>query len=143
MKRLTLLAIILILLLPVGNPPPLQASLETPIFDVVRPTVLAFFRPASHMNDTGSSANDTLSDFQVYLNKAKYPLQRSGIDVQEIYARSFKVRIGTTITTYQTRKIGIGYYMVSPGKKPRIEYGLLNDTDLISVADEYFGVNAK
>jgi len=142
MQRFTLLAAILILLSPVTNPP-LQASLETPVFDVVRPTILAFFKPSSHMNDTGSSANDALSDFQVYLNKAKYPLQRSGIDVQEVYARSFKVRVGTTVTTYQTKKSGIGYYLISPGKKARIEYGLTNDTDLIRIADEYFGVNAK
>lgn len=142
MRKLSLLAAILILLSPVGNPS-LQASIETPVFDVVRPTILAFFTPSSHMNDPGTGANDTLSDFQVYLNKAKDTLQRSGIDIQEVYARSFKVRVGATTTTYQTKKAGVGYYLVFPGRKPRIEYGLMSDTDLIRVADEYFGVNAK
>jgi len=142
MRKLNLLAAILILLSPVANPP-LQASIETPVFDVVQPTILAFFKPSAHINEAGSGANDALSDFQVYLKQAKDPLQRSGIGIQEVYARSFKVRVGTTITTYQTKKIGIGYYMLSPGKKPRIEYGLMSDADLIRVADEYFGVRAK
>jgi len=142
MRRLYLLAAILILLLPVRSPA-LRGSIETPEFDISRPTILAFFKPTSHMNETGSSANDALSDFQSYLSKANEPLGRAGIDIHEVYARSFKVNIGTTTTVFKTGKIGIGYYMITPGKKPRVEYGLMSDADLIRVASEYFEVTIK
>lgn len=33
----------------------------------------------------------------------------------------------------------VGYYLISPGKKPRIEYGVMTDTDLLQVAKDYFG----
>src|SRR5579862_977706 len=142
MRRLYLLIASVILLAPVCSPA-LRTSLETPRFEITRPTLLAFFRPASHMNDTGTGANDALSDFQIYLNRAGVPLGKAGIDIHEVYARSFQVQDGMKLTTFQTKKIGIGYYLVSPGKKPRIEYGLMSDADLIRVASEYFDMTIK
>jgi hypothetical protein len=142
MRRLCLLAAIVILLLPADSLS-LRASVETPLFDIHQPTVLAFFRPTSHADEPGTGANDSLSDFQVYLRQASAPLGKAGIEVHDVYARSFKVRDGMTTTTFQTKKSGIGYYLVSPGKKPRVEYGLMNDSDLIRVASEYFEMTIK
>jgi hypothetical protein len=142
MRRLWLLAASVILLTPLCSPA-LRTSLETPKFDITQPTILAFFRPSSHMEVPGTGANDALSDFQTYLKRAGVPLGKAGIDVHEIYARSFQVGDSGKTTTFQTRKIGIGYYFVSPGKKPRVEYGLMSDADLIRVAGEYFGVTIK
>jgi hypothetical protein len=142
MRRLCLLATSFILLLPAGSLS-LRASIETPLFDIHQPTVLAFFRPTSHADESGSRANDTLSDFQVYLRKASAPLGQAGIEVHDVYARSFQVRERMKTTTFQTKKIGIGYYLVSPGKKPRVEYGLMSDSDLIRVASEYFDMRIK
>ena len=120
-----------------------RESHETPTFDIDRPTILAFFRPSSHMNETGSSANDSLSDFQAYLRKADVPLQSAGIDVHQVFARSFRIRVDGRTTTFQTKKAGVGYYLVAPVKKPRIEYGVMTDVDLVRVAGEYFGLPAK
>src|ERR1700752_1968379 len=137
MRRLCLLAAIVILLLPADSLS-LRTSIETPLFDIHQPTVLAFFRPTSHADEPGTGPNDSLSDFQVYLRQASAPLGKAGIEVHDVYARSFKVRDGMKTTTFQTKKIGIGYYLVSPGKKPRVEYGLMSDSDLVRVASEYF-----
>lgn len=142
MRRLCLLAASVILLLPIDSPS-LRASVETPLFDIHQPTVLAFFRPTSHANESGTGANDALSDFQVYLRQASAPLGKAGIEVHDVYAHSFKVRDGMTTTTFQTKKSGIGYYLVSPGKKPRVEYGLMSDSDLIRVASEYFDMRIQ
>lgn len=142
MRRLYLLAAIAVLLFPADSLP-LRTSTETPVFDIHKPTLLAFFRPAPHEEEQGTRANDALSDFQVYLRQASAPLGRAGIEVHDIYARSFKVRDGMKTTTFQTKKIGIGYYLISPGSKPRVEYGLMNDSDLIRVASEYFNVRIK
>jgi hypothetical protein len=120
-----------------------RESHETPVFDIDKPTILAFFRPSGGINKVESNANDSLSDFQAYLRKANGPLQNAGIEIHEVYARSFRIRIGPTITTYQTKKAGVGYYLVAPGKKPRIEYGVMTDADLIGVAGEYFGLKGK
>ncbi len=142
MRRLCLLAASVILLLPTDSLS-LRASVETPLFDIHQPTVLAFFRPTSHADESGSKANDALSDFQVYLRQASVPLGKAGIEVHDVYARSFQVRDGMKTTTFQTKKIGIGYYLVSPGKKPRVEYGLMSDSDLVRVASEYFDMTIK
>jgi hypothetical protein len=32
---------------------------------------------------------------------------------------------------------------VAPGKKPRVEYGVMADADLLQVANEYFGLAPK
>jgi hypothetical protein len=107
MRRLCLLAASVILLLPADSLS-LRASVETPLFDIHQPTVLAFFRPTSHADASGSRANDTLSDFQVYLRKASAPLGQAGIEVHDVYARSFQVRDGVKTTTFQTKKIASG-----------------------------------
>ncbi len=142
MRHFYLLVASAILLAPVCSPA-LRVSLETPRFQITRPTILAFFRPSSHMNDPDTSANDALSDFQIYLSRAGVPLGRAGIEIHQVYARSFQVQDGTTLTSFQTKKIGIGYYLISPGRKPRVEYGLLSDADLVRVAGEYFQMTIK
>lgn len=78
MRRLCLLAASVLLLLPADSLS-LRASVETPLFDIHQPTVLAFFRPTSHADESGSKANDALSDFQVYLRQATVPLGKAGM----------------------------------------------------------------
>ena len=102
MRRLCLLAASVILLLPTDTLS-LRASLETPLFDIHKPTLLAFFRPTSHADESGTKANDALSDFQVYLRQASAPLGKAGIEVHDVYTRSFKVRDGMTTTTFTSR----------------------------------------
>jgi hypothetical protein len=138
-----MLAVIAILLLPLWSPP-LQASHnDKSVIDVDRPSIVAFFVPPKHKNQDDVHANDSLSDFQLYLKQAKDPLAKAGIDIYEVYARSFRISTGGKVTTFQTKKAGVGYYLVAPGNKPRVEYGVMTDADLIKVAGEYFGVKVK
>jgi hypothetical protein len=137
-----MLAAILIILSPLASPP-LQASHDKSAIEVVRPSIVAFFVPPRHTNQDDVHANDSLSDFQLYLKRAKDPLERAGIDIYEVYARSFRISTGATTTTFQTKKAGVGYYLVAPGNKPRVEYGVMTDADLIKVATEYFRVTVK
>jgi len=53
------------------------------------------------------------------------------------------VRVGNKVTTFRPVKVDVGYYLVAPGKKPRIEYGAMTDADLLKVANEYFGLPGK
>jgi hypothetical protein len=116
MRRLKVLWAIALSLIVVGTSSG-KVSHDTPVFDVDRPMILAFFRPSSDINKPGTSANDSLSDFQAYLKRANDPLQKAGIDVHEVYARSFQVRDGGKTTTFQTKKMNIGYYLVAPARK--------------------------
>jgi hypothetical protein len=52
------------------------------------------------------------------------------------------LHVGKRLITFRPAK-GVGYYLVEPGKKPRIEYGVMTDADLLRVANEYFGISAK
>jgi hypothetical protein len=43
------------------------------------------------------------------------------------------------VTAFRPLKGNVGYHFVVPGRKPRIEYGVMTDADLLQVANEYFG----
>lgn len=112
---------------------------ERLIIDVKGPTVIAFFR---HVTDEelekDPDTNEALSDFQLYAAQAREPMKRAGIDFQVISARSFRIRLGKTITNFQADKADVGYYFIAPDRKPRVEYGVMTDSDLMQVAKEYF-----
>ncbi len=139
MKRLGTLCGLLIVLALLT---PLYSAEKPAIVDVKGPTIIAFFSPVV---DTDLKADaDTraaLDDFRFFLGQARRPLKNRRLELREIYARSFTIRIAGAETKFEPTK-DVGYYLVAPGKKPRVEYGIMCDADLLQVADEYFG-NAK
>ena len=105
------------------------------------PTIIAFFPPGSKSDlEKDPDLNETLADFQVYANRVREPLKKSGIGFRELYTRSFQTRLGKKVTTFRPLKDEVGYYLVAPGKKPRIERGVLTDQDLLDIARDYFGL---
>jgi hypothetical protein len=111
-----------------------------PTFDVRRPTILAFFPPMSDADMAKNpDMNEALSDFQLYASQSKEPLAKIGVDFQQVYARSFRVRVGASTTTFRPTKAEVGYYFIAPGKKPLVKYGVMTDTDLSDLARRYFG----
>lgn len=87
--------------------------------------------------------NEALADFSIYAKEARDRLMGAGIEFHELYAHSFRLRVGKRLTTFRPTKTEVGYYLVSPGKKPRIEYGVMTHLDLIETANEYFGIYIK
>jgi hypothetical protein len=77
---------------------------------------------------------------QVYAARVREPLRRAGIDFHEVYAGSFRVRIGNKVVTFRPGEVKVGYYFVAPGKKPRVQYGVDTDDDILRIAGEYFGI---
>jgi hypothetical protein len=107
------------------------------------PTVVAFFDPVTQEElEKDPDTNEALADFEVYAKKVRNPLREAGIEFHELSAHSFRLRLGKRLITFRPAK-GVGYYLVEPGKKPRIEYGVMTDADLLKVANEYFGISAK
>ena len=126
------------------QPSPILAAEKQPIVVVQGPTVVAFFPPTSDAElEKDADANEALDDFQFYASRVRGPLKTAGIHFHELYTHSFLVRIGKVSTTFRPAKVKVGYYFVVPGKKPRIEYGVMTDADLLQVANEYFGLRAK
>jgi hypothetical protein len=124
--------------------PAQSPAANVPLIVVRRPTVVAFFAPVSQAGlKNDSDANEALADFQFYAIKAQDILEAKGIDFQEVYARSFLVQRGGKSTTFRSGKITVGYYLVSPDKEPRVEYGVMTDVDLLQVANDYFGLPAE
>jgi hypothetical protein len=115
-----------------------------PVFDVHKPTIVAFF---PHVTDaemeSNPDTNEVLGDFQLYAGAASKPLREAGIDFQSADTRSFTIRSGSKVRTFHTGKIGIGYYFIAPGKKPHVEYGVMVDADILDVASKYFGIAIK
>ena len=70
------------------------------------------------------------------------PLAKMGVGYREIQASDFVVKVGNATTNFRPVK-GVGYYFVAPGKKPRVEYGVLTDSDLLHAARNYFALNEK
>jgi len=122
----------------------LTAAQTSLTYNVKSPTILAFFTPASHSEpkETGTDEAEALADFEVYGQRVLKPLAEMGVDYKEVRASGFVVRIGNATTNFRPTE-GVGYYFVAPGKKPRIEYGVMTDDDLLQVAQNYFGVKEK
>lgn len=121
-----------------ANPP------NQPVFVVRQPTILAFFPPVTSKElDQDPDTNEALSDFQLYANQVRGPLSKLGVDFQQVYARSFRVINAGRTTTFHPAGTKVGYYFVAPGRKPRIEYGVETDLDILQVAKDHFGITAK
>lgn len=122
---------------------PLHSAKRILPIDVVRPTIVAFFPPVTEAELSKDWDTEALADFQVYAERVRKPLKQRHIDFHEVYAHSFAIRRGKTATTFKPLKVNVGYYFVAPGKKPRVEYGVTTDDDLLQIADEYFGTKKK
>jgi len=119
----------------------LLAAPKQPKIVVHGPTIIAFFSPVTQaeLDHNTGGANEALSDFQFYAAQVREPFSKSAIAFHEIYARSFRVTLGSHTIIFRPEKVEVGYYLVAPGKEPRVEYGVMTDTDLLGVAREYFG----
>jgi hypothetical protein len=141
MKRITFL---LTCVTVVAAMIPLQSAQKSPTFEVHRPTILAFFPPVTEAElSKDPDTNTALDDFQFYAGKVREPLEARGIEFRQVYAHSFIIRTGKAVTTFKPTKVEVGYYLVAPRRKPRIEYGVMTDADLLQLADEYFGTAKK
>jgi hypothetical protein len=112
---------------------------DRPAVNVSGPTMIAFFAPIKHP-ETDAEGNQALAEFKKYAAQVREPLQRAGIDFQEMYAESFDLRINGKLTTFSSGHMKIGYYFVAPDKNPRIEYGIAPPAQLLQVAREYFNL---
>ncbi|HEY5028540.1 MAG TPA: hypothetical protein VIK39_09050 [Candidatus Angelobacter sp.] len=120
------------------------AAEKKPLVVVHGPTVVAFFEPVTRAKlEKDPDTNEALADFELYARKAREPLRKAGIEFHELYAHSFRLRVGNRLITFKPVKVDVGYYLITPGKLPRIEYGVMTDIDLLQVANEYFGIPSK
>jgi hypothetical protein len=110
-------------------------------FAVRGPTIIAFFPPVTQKElESDPDTNETLADFRYYAANARSRFMKAGIDFHEAYALSFRLRLGARVITFRSGKVQVGYYFITPNKKPRIYYGVMTDNDLSAMADSYFGV---
>jgi hypothetical protein len=143
MKRL-MSAIACIALCGLTGPSAPGAAEKPPVVVVRGPTVVAFFEPVSQAKlEKDPDTNEALADFQWYATSVRDPLRKAGIEFHELYTHSFRLRVGNRFSTFRPVKVDVGYYLVAPGKNPRVEYGVMTDADLLQLATEYFGVRAK
>jgi hypothetical protein len=122
---------------------PLVAAERARTFVIRRPTVIAFFPPVTEQELSDAGRNESLAHFQFSANEVRKPLHDAGITFIENYAESFRVRFAKAVNTFRPEKIKVGYYLIAPGKDPRIEYGVMTEEDLLKSASEYFGVAVK
>jgi len=114
-----------------------------PIFEVHGPTVVAFFRPATQAEMHDGEMNESLDDFLLYAKSVHLHFAKAGVDFHEVFTNSFRVRLGGKTMTFHPAEVEAGCYLVAPGKKPRVEYGVMTDADLLQVAGKYFGLPLK
>jgi hypothetical protein len=141
MRRLPLFTAWLMIFL-VAAPAPCKTSRKAAPFEIDRPTVIAFFPSEEKIEGKDTDTNDSLSDFQLYAASARQRMS-GNVDLEVVYTRSFQVVLDGRVTTFSPPRAEPGYYFAAPGKKPRIEYGVMNDSDILRVAQEYFGTAMK
>jgi len=101
----------------------LGAAPKEKLVVVSGPTVVAFFPPVTDAElSKDPDTNESLADFQLYATTAREKLNNAGVSFEEIYATSFAVRCGAKATTFRPKKAKVGYYFITPGKSPRVEY---------------------
>jgi hypothetical protein len=139
MRRLVLFMLV-INIMPVY----LYAGTPLPILEIKGSTVIAFFGPVTQ-DEIAKDAdlNESLSDFQYHLHSAKSRLEEAGVTVYELYANSFSMKLLKSTTTFKPKNANVGYYFIMPGEKPKIQYGVMSDVDLLYIANEYFGKKIK
>jgi hypothetical protein len=142
MRRLTS-AVAWLTILLVVNPAPCRTSRKPAPLDIDRPTVIAFYPSDAKVNGKDDDADSSLSDFQLYTASAQQHLQNTNVHVETVFTRSFQILLDSKVITFHSPKAEPGYYFAMPGKKPRIEYGVMNDSDIVRVAQEYFGTTMK
>jgi carboxypeptidase family protein len=103
---------------------------------VRKPTIVAFFAPLTDAND--ADQNEALADFQYYARQVQVRLRARGIEFHELYADTIRIRAGRKTITFRPEKEAAGYYLVAPGKKARVSYGVMTDHDLLELATSYF-----
>jgi hypothetical protein len=113
---------------------------KEPTFVVRGPTIIAFYPPVS--KKAMKDGDEALADFEFYTGAAQKTLAALGVQVKLAFARSFRVTLDGTTTTFRLRASShdkfCGYYLIAPGKMPRVEYGV--DTTINQTAAEYFGI---
>jgi len=142
MQRLTGIMISFTIFFTTGTMRLHAAQIEPP-FDVHGPAIVAFFPPVTQADMSDGETNAALDDFQFYAERSNAQLTKAGVDFHEVFAHSFRIRLGTKTTTFHPRKVDVGYYLVAPGKKPCVRYGVMTDADLFQLADGYFGLVLK
>lgn len=117
-----------------------QRASDAPVISVRAARVIAFFPPVSQsdLSNDNDGLNESLNDFQYYAGRVRAPLKKEGIDFDEVYAKSFRVRIAAQTSLFKPSEDRAGYYFIAPGKKPLIEYGVMTDLDILQIAKEYF-----
>ena len=118
--------------------PVLQQAIKPPPIEIQRATIIAFCPSSTKSDATDTDSNETLSDFEYYAERVKLPLNKAGVEFQVLHARSFRIHLASQTITFRP-KADVGYYLIAPGKKPLIEYGVMTDSDLMLVAKQYFG----
>ena len=132
--------VVLVVVLALALVLPSIGDSKRPVFDIKKPTIVAFFPPVSEADLRDGDTNEALTDFQFYAAQVREPLRKAGVDFEETYATSFEVRLGNKTTLFRPGEVTVGYYFIAPGKKPHIEYGVMTDLDLLDVAHKYLGI---
>lgn len=136
MRRLNS-AIALLTILLTGTVASGKSSKKPDGIEISGPTVIAFYPTNSDLKK--NDENSALFDFQLYATSARRTLEQSGVDFEVVNTRSFNVVLDGRRTTFKPAKASPGCYFAMPGKKPRVEYGVMNDQDIVRTAHEYFG----
>jgi hypothetical protein len=115
-----------------------QRASGIPVVNADSPTIIAFFPNAQKIGSDDADGNEALSDFDYYAERVKEPLNKRGIQFIEEFDRSFRIRSGSETVLFTPKADTPGYYLVQSGRKPRIEYGVTTDVDLLALAKQYF-----
>lgn len=88
---------------------------QTTTSDTSKRSIVAFFA-IDHPNTRISDAeNESLADFQLSAKQIRPKLEASGIQLDEVYARTIRMHNGRATVTFHPRRNSVGYYLVAPG----------------------------
>ncbi|NNG17672.1 MAG: hypothetical protein HKM89_14440 [Gemmatimonadales bacterium] len=108
------------------------------------PALVASFPAAAQAR---IAADDRLSqmlhDFQSHLDQVRDDLAGSGVQLYEWYSPELRLQEGSTTIAFDTpaESIQVTYYFIEPGRIPCVLRGVRTDKELLSTAEECFGLD--
>jgi hypothetical protein len=84
-----------------------------------------------------------LHDFQSHLDQVRDDLASSGVQLYEWYSPELRLQEGSTTVGFDTpaESIQVTYYFIEPGRIPCVLRGVRTDKELLSTAEDCFGLD--
>lgn len=121
---------------------PRDGASATGAVAITGPTLIIFSPDVSAEEfETDQDYIEVSGDFEWHTGQARAALERLGATVHTRPGNAVRIRVGDQVRrlAVEAHRPRFGYWLVAPGREPKVLHGVYTDVDLMQEAREYFG----